>query len=108
MAQDGFSRRYFFYGSLLAGAVPVGGFGSTASLKQMGYKSPNEKLNIAAIGAGGKASSDIDGCATENIVALCDVDEKQAERKFKQYESAPKYKDFRKMLEKEKGIDAVI
>ncbi len=86
----------------------MGGFGSTVSLKQMGYKSPNEKLNIAAIGAGGKASSDIDGCATENIVALCDVDEKQAARKFKEYDKAPKYKDFRKMLDKEKGIDAVI
>src|SRR5205814_9795137 len=51
------SRRHFFYGSLLAGAVPTGGFGSTPSLKLMGYKSPNEKLNIASIGAGGKASS---------------------------------------------------
>ena len=50
-----FSRRYFFYGSLLAGAVPTGGFGSTASLPSLGYKSPNEKLNIASIGAGGKA-----------------------------------------------------
>jgi len=57
------SRRHFFYGSLLAGAVPVGGFGSTPSLKMMGYKSPNEKLNIASIGAGGKAASDIRGCA---------------------------------------------
>ena len=62
MAHD-FSRRYFFYGSLLAGAIPSRGFGSVASLKAAGYKSPNEKLNIASIGAGGKASSDIDGCA---------------------------------------------
>src|SRR5438105_2656398 len=104
-----FSRRYFFFGSLLAGAVPAAGFGTVASLKSLGYKSPNEKLNIAAIGAGGKASSDIDGCATENIVALCDVDEKQAARKFKQYEKAPKYKDFRKMLDEQgRDIDAVI
>jgi hypothetical protein len=104
-----FTRRHFFYGTLLAGAVPAGGFGSTPSLKMLGYKSPNEKLNIASIGAGGKASSDIDGCKTENIVALCDVDDKQAARKFKEFESAPKYKDFRKMLDKEgKGIDAVI
>ena len=43
------SRRHFFYGSLLAGAVPAGGFGSTPSLKSAGYKSPNEKLNFAAI-----------------------------------------------------------
>jgi hypothetical protein len=103
------TRRHFFFGPLLAGAIPAAGFGSTPSLKMLGYKSPNEKLNIAAIGAGGKASSDIDGCASENIVALCDVNEKQAARKFTQYEKAPKYKDFRKMLDKEgKTIDAVI
>src|ERR1700757_1203319 len=104
------SRRHFFFGSLLAGAVPRGGFGSKPSLKAMGYKSPNEKLNIASIGAGGKAASDIHGCApTENIVALCDVDDKNAAAIFKQFEKPPKYKDFRKMLDKEsKGIDAVI
>jgi predicted dehydrogenase len=104
------SRRHFFYGSLLAGAVPVGGFGSTPSLKSMGYKSPNEKLNIASIGAGGKASSDIRGCAqTENIVALCDVDDEQAKGIYKQFDKAPKYKDFRKMLDKEgKNFDACI
>ncbi len=47
-----FPRRYFFYGPLLAGAAPAGGFGSTASLSALGYKSPNEKLNIAAVGMG--------------------------------------------------------
>ncbi|MGA3019197.1 MAG: Gfo/Idh/MocA family oxidoreductase, partial [Bryobacteraceae bacterium] len=107
MAYD-FTRRHFFFGSLLAGAIPSGGFGSTASLGRLGYKSPNEKLNIAAIGAGGQAASDLTNCASENIVALCDVDELQAARKFSQYEKVPKYKDFRKMLDKEKGIDAVI
>jgi len=75
----------------------------------MGYKSPNEKLNIASIGAGGKAASDIAGCASENIVALCDVDEKQAARKFAEYDKVPKYKDFRKMLDEQGNtIDAVI
>lgn len=110
MKRDGVSRRYFFFGSVLAGAAPVAGFGSKPSLKALGYKSPNEKLNIASIGAGGKAASDIRGCAqTENIVALCDVDEKRAERMFQQYEKVPKYKDFRVMLDKESGnIDAVI
>ena len=104
------SRRHFFYGSLLAGAVPRGGFGSTPSLKLMGYKSPNEKLNVASIGCGGKASSDIAGCATtENIVALCDVDDKQAANTFKRFEKAPKYRDFRVMLDKEaKNFDACI
>ena len=110
MAHEGFSRRYFFFGSLLAGAVPAVGFGTSPSLKSLGYKSPNEKLNIASIGAGGKAASDIAACAlTENIVALCDPDQKRAERMFTRFDKAPKYSDFRKMLDKEeKNIDAVI
>jgi predicted dehydrogenase len=75
----------------------------------MGYKSPNEKLNIAAIGAGGRARGNIGGCAAENIVALCDVDDKQAAASFEQYPNVPRYKDFRQMLDKElKNIDAVI
>ncbi len=110
MAHDGVSRRHFFYGSLLAGAVPAAGFGSQPSLKALGYKSPNEKLNIASVGAGGKAASDILACAaTENIAALCDVDDNRAARIYKQFESAPKYKDYRVMLDKEaNNIDAVI
>jgi hypothetical protein len=111
MAYERFSRRHFFYGALLAGAIPAGGFGSVASLKRLGYKSPNEKLNIASIGAGGKAESDIAGCARvgENIVALCDPDALRAARTFQRYEKVPKYTDFRKMLDREaQNIDAVI
>ncbi len=103
------SRRHFFVGSLLAGAVPTAGFGSVASLKHLGYKSPNEKLNVAAIGAGGKGYSDIKGfIATENLVAMADPDEKRAARSFGEYPNVPRYKDFRKMFDKEaKNIDAV-
>jgi hypothetical protein len=104
------TRRYFFYGSLLAGAVPAVGFGSSTSLKSLGYKSPNEKLNFASIGAGGQAAQNIAAAApTENIVALCDVDDRRAAQTFSRYDSVPKYKDFRQMLDKEgKNIDAVI
>src|SRR6266478_5074763 len=104
------SRRHFFYGSLLAGAVPSGGFGSTFSLKSAGYKSPNEKLNFAAIGSGGQGTSNIRAAApTENIVALCDVDDRRAENIFKAHPKATTYKDFRQMLDKEgKNIAAVI
>jgi len=104
------SRRHFFYGSLLAGAIPKGGFGSTPSLKAAGFKSPNEKLNFGTIGAGGQAASNIAAAApTENIVALCDVDDKRASATMSRFEKATKYKDFRQMLDKEgKNIDAVI
>ena len=105
-----FSRRHFFYGSLLAGAVPAGGFGSTPSLTAAGYKSFNEKLNIASIGAGTRSQAILPGAAvTENIVAICDVDEVRAARTFGMYPKATKYKDFRQMLDKEdKNIDAVM
>ena len=92
----------------MAGVVPAGGFGSVPSLKHLGFKSPNEKLNIAAIGAGGKGYTDITGCKTENIVALVDPDEKRAARAFTEYAKTAKYKDFRRMLDKEaNNIDAV-
>lgn len=109
MASHGVSRRHFFFGTLLAGAVPAGGFSSVSSLKRLGYKSPNEKLNFAAIGAGGKGYSDILGCQTENLVAMADPDEKRAAKTFQQFPNVPKYKDFRQMLDKQgRNIDAVI
>jgi predicted dehydrogenase len=92
---------------MVAGAVPAAGFGTAGSLKRLGYKSPNEKLNIAAIGAGGKGYTDIAGCSTENLVAMADPDEKRAARAFAQWPNVPKYKDFRQMLDKHREIDAV-
>ncbi len=109
MADHRITRRHFFIGSLLAGAIPAGGFGRVPSLKFLGYQSPNEKLNIAGIGAGGQAFSDLRQCETENIVALSDVDWQRGEPGFQRYEKAAKYKDFRQMLDKEgKNIDAVV
>jgi len=109
MTSHGVSRRHFFFGTLLAGAVPAGGFSSVSSLNRLGYKSPNEKLNFAAIGAGGKGYSDILGCQTENLVAMADPDQKRAAKTFQQFPNVPKYKDFRQMLDKQgKDIDAVI
>jgi predicted dehydrogenase len=69
----------------------------------------NEKLNIASIGAGGRASSDINALAGENIVALCDVDWNRAAGSFKKFPKAKQFKDYRKMLERmAPEIDAVI
>src|SRR6266404_7945346 len=108
MSHGGVSRRYFFFGGVLAGAVPAAGFGRIASLARLGYKSQNEKMNFAAIGAGGKGWTDINGCRTENLVAMADPDEVRAERAFKAFPNVPRYKDFRRLLDKEgKNIDAV-
>ena len=57
-----------------------------ASLSALGYKSPNEKLNIGAVGVGVRGPAILVGAAaTENIVALCDVDEERSARGFAQY-----------------------
>src|SRR4051794_4787523 len=110
MSDRRFSRRYFFYGTLLAGAVPQGGFGQT-SLKALGYKSPNEKLNLAAIGAGGQPAADLRQAhaGVENVVALADVDWLRGNESFERFPKATRYKDFRQMLDKSgKEIDAVV
>jgi predicted dehydrogenase len=107
--RNGISRRHFFFGSLFAAAVPAAGYGSAASLKQLGYKSPNEKLNIAAIGAGGRPLQVMREFDNENIVALADVDWARGSAGFTQFPNAAKYKDFRRMLDKSaKDIDAVL
>ena len=70
---------------------------------------PSDLLNIAAIGSGGMGSGNIERSSTENIVALCDVDDVRAAEVYKKYPKAKKYRDFRKMLEdNHKNIDAVI
>lgn len=98
----GVSRRYFFFGSLLAGAVPQGGFGSVKSLRSLGYKPYYEKLNVAVIGCGGRGSAMLSQAgATENIVALCDVDLNRAAAAIKKYPNVPLYREFRQMLDKE-------
>src|SRR4030043_1945849 len=69
----------------------------------------NSKLNIAGIGVGGRGAEDVDGAAGENIIALCDVDEKYAAQTFERYPEAKRYKDFRRMLdEMNNKIDAVV
>jgi len=70
--------------------------------------SPNGKLNLAGIGVGGMGATNLANCATENIVALCDVDPNLAAKTFAKYPQAKQYKDFRVMLDKEKNIDALI
>jgi hypothetical protein len=93
----------------LAGAVPLGGFGSTPSLKAAGFKSVLDRLNVAAIGIGNRGGEDITNMSvSENVVALCDVNDEYAARSFARHPKANKYKDFRKMFDAEKTLDAVV
>lgn len=71
----------------------------------------NGKLNIAFVGAGGRANGNIDGCdkAGQTIYALCDVDKVRAGGSFQKYPNAKVYTDWREMLQSEGDkIDAVV
>jgi predicted dehydrogenase len=74
-----------------------------------GVVPPSRKLNLAAIGTGGQALVDLKNMADENIVALCDVDDRRPAEAVKLFPQARRYKDFRVMLD-ELGdrIDAVL
>ena len=88
-----------------------------------GFKAPSDTLNVAAIGAGGMGASNMSRLTNQNIVAICDVDDRRLERSFydnngalrdnrkllkQAYDKAERYKDFRRMLERQKDIDAVV
>jgi len=99
------SRREF-----VGGAVGIAAFTIVPShvLGGTGGQAPSNKLNVAGIGVGGRGAADIGACEGENVVALCDVDSKQAGETFKKFPKAKIYKDFRRMLDEEdKNIDAV-
>jgi len=70
-------------------------------------QSPNEKLNIAAIGVRGRGADDLNGVKSENIVALCDVNARNLAAAAKEFPKAKTYEDWRKCLE-QKDIDAVV
>ncbi|MBU6307517.1 MAG: Gfo/Idh/MocA family oxidoreductase [Bacteroidetes bacterium] len=107
MAPHSLHRRKFLQQSALTAA---GFFIVPRHVLGRGFVAPSDKLNIAAIGVGGKGESDIASFAKSpfvNIVALCDVDDRQAAEGRKKYAAATYYRDFRVMLEKEKNnIDA--
>ena len=103
------SRRNFIKKSSVIGAgifiVPRNVLGG------QGYTSPSDQLNLAAIGSGGKGTSDIMNASVngrERVVALCDVDfSGSAKRSIENFPKAKLFSDYRIMLEEVKEIDAV-
>ncbi len=100
---------------LLGGAAAVAAFTLVPRhvLAGSGQPAPSDKVNLGCIGCGGmQGGADIRGVSSENIYALCDVDDRQAAKTYAQYPQAKKYKDFREMLDKEqknlKGVTITI
>ena len=96
-----FNRRQFLKRSSLSAA------GFWIAQSSWAGISPNEKLNIGVIGTGNRAGADLDGVSSENIVALCDIDENFLAKAKLKHARAATYFDFRKMLERN-DLDAVV
>jgi predicted dehydrogenase len=93
-----FTRRRFLQGTAAAGLIPC--LPATAS--------PNDRLNIACVGVGGRGLANLKGVGGENIVALCDVDALNLGKALELHPKAKTHVDFRRMLEEQKDIDAVV
>src|SRR2546426_9214232 len=97
------SRRHFLKSSTLATGTFL--LGAPALLRGKGL---NEKLDIAIIGAGGRGEANTKSVSSENIIALCDVDEGRLNKAGEKYPKARKYVDFRKLYDEANDIDAVV
>ncbi len=76
---------------------------------QANAQTPSNKIRLAVIGCGGQGGSDLGNMAGEDIVALCDVDERRAAGSFDKFPKAKRFKDFRKMFDAMSNeIDAVL
>lgn len=109
MTDNGISRRAFVNRSVRAAALA--GFPAIVPAHVLGgprHTPPSEKLNIGGIGVGGMGGHDIRSVASENIMALCDVDPAYAAGMFEAFPQATRYTDYRVMLEKERDLDAVV
>ncbi|WEK34398.1 MAG: Gfo/Idh/MocA family oxidoreductase [Candidatus Pseudobacter hemicellulosilyticus] len=106
--QSDSGRRAFLRNTSLAAA---GFFIVPRHVLGRGYVAPSDKLSIASIGVGGMGASDISEFVKSpnaQIVALCDVDDRQSKGTREKHPNAKYYRDFREMLDKEgKSIDAI-
>jgi predicted dehydrogenase len=82
-----------------------------------GFQAPSDTVNVAIVGyAHGMGTANLLNVAkTDNIVALCDCDESEAAKEalkrrgtLEKFPKAIQHKDYRKMLESQKDIDAVL
>ena len=99
------TRRDFLKHSTAAGLGFWALAGTVGEARQAG---PNERLNVAIIGAGGRGITDTAGVASENIAVLCDVDANAVEKAAMLHPGAKKFTDFRKVFDRPGDFDAVV
>lgn len=99
-------RRTFLKTAALSAAATIV---PRAAVAGSGQTPPNEKLDLAFVGIGGRGRSNLKGLQAENVVALCDVDAERGKASFNEYPKAKSFRDFRRMLDAvEKQVDGVV
>lgn len=105
MPSSSLTRRSFLRTTSLASAATLA---FPHIMRSQGGASPNNKLNIAVVGVGGRGEAAVRGVASENLVGFCDVDDARAAKMYQEHSSVPTFRDYRKMFEKlGNQIDAV-
>ncbi len=99
MSKHELTRRAFLAAATTTAAAAVGCARVNTATVVPGKHSPNEKINVAGIGVGGKGLGDIMSCRRENVVALCDPDKERAGEAFYRLPKAQQYADYRKMFD---------
>jgi len=102
-SQRAVDRRTFIKAGVAAAAT--GAISAPAILRG---KNLNERLNIAVIGSGGRGGANLRSVSSENIVALCDVNENSLGQAAKAHPQAKQFVDFRRLYEKANSFDAVV
>ena len=97
-----FERRQFLKCAATAGAGLI-----VLRSGALGADAPSKKMNIAMIGTWGRAGDHFGVMSSENIAALCDVNEDHLAGAAKRFPNAQTYADWRKCLD-QKGLDAVV
>ncbi len=97
------SRRELLTRGALAGA----GLTILPSGTLFGQNTPNNRLNVALIGVGGRGRAHYSTLEDENVVALCDVDQVKMKPGVEKFPKAKIYSDWRKCLD-HPGLDAIL
>jgi predicted dehydrogenase len=92
---------------LKSAAAVAGAVAMSPGIVRAGRNKPGDKLNVALIGVWGRGLAHYDSLADENVVALCDVNEKRFGDALKRFPGATTYVDWRRCLD-HKGLDAVV
>lgn len=100
------NRRKFLKSTALAAAAPL----IITNFKVFGADAPSNKLTLALIGTWGRGEAHFDALATQNVVALCDVNEDHLAFGLKRFPGAKTYVDWRKLLDDHQtlGLDGVL